>query len=150
VEKKRTNASKADYYVEMNPIGPKLLLARASLALLLVAAGIAAQEAPKGKVYPEHGKVIAAHLGTETVGSAGVVGSLKRWVYRVDSGDLYYDLQGNGKSSLSIGQDVDFRIEKGQAYLNDAKKGTRYRVVGTASLIRSKVPNQIRTQDFPG
>ncbi len=66
----------------MNPISAKLLVARASLALLLVVAGVPAQEAPKGNPYPEHGKVITTRLGIETVGSAGSVGSLKRWIYR--------------------------------------------------------------------
>ncbi len=124
----------------MNPISAKLLVARASLALLLVVAGVPAQEAPKGNPYPEHGKVITTRLGIETVGSAGSVGSLKRWIYRVDCGDLYYDLQGKGKPSLSIGQDVNFRIEKQEAYLNDGKKGTRYRVVGTGKSEQKQSP----------
>jgi len=58
----------------------------------------------------------------------------------VDCGDLYYDLQGKGKPSLSIGQDVNFRIEKQEAYLNDGKKGTRYRVVGTGKSEQKQSP----------
>jgi hypothetical protein len=124
----KTNATQA-YDADMNPISPKFLIARGCLTLLLIA-GAAVQDSAQAKSYPEHGKVIAAHLGIETVGSAGVVGSLKRWVYRVDGGNLYYDLQGNRKPSLTIGQDIDFRIEKEKAYLKGDKKETRYRVVG--------------------
>ena len=108
-----------------------LLIALASLVLLPLAAGVAAQQAPKPNSYPEHGQVIATRLGAEAVGSAGIVGSLKRWVYRVDCGDLYYDLQGGGKSSLTVGQNVTFRIEKQKAYLDDGKNGKRYNIVGT-------------------
>jgi len=87
---------KADRFV----IRPKLLVAFASLALLRLAAGVAAQQEPKPNPYPEHGQVIATRLGAEAVGSADSVGSLKRWIYRVDCGDLYYDLQG-GRKRLS-------------------------------------------------
>jgi len=48
-----------------------------------------------------------------------------------DCGDLYYDLQGGGKPSLTVGQDVTFRIEKQKAYLDDGKNGERYNIVGT-------------------
>ena len=81
----------------------KWLVALVSLALLLLAAGVAAQQAPTATPYTEHGQVIATRLGAEAVGSAGSVGSLKRWIYRVDCGDLYYDLQGGGKPSLTVG-----------------------------------------------
>jgi hypothetical protein len=124
----------------MNPIGPNFQVARASLALLLIVGVVAAQEAPKGVPYPEHGKVIATHLGIETVGSAGSVGSLKRWIYRVDCGALYYDLQGGGKPSLSLGQDVTFRIEELNAYLNDGNKGQRYRIVGSGKSDQKQSP----------
>ena len=125
---------KADRFV----IRPTLLVALASLAL--VAAGVAAQQAPKPNLYPEHGQVIATRLGAEAVGSAGVVGSLKRWVYRVDCGDLYYDLQGGGKPSLTVGQDVAFRIEEQKVYLDDGKKGKRYNVVGTGKADQKQSP----------
>jgi hypothetical protein len=110
-------------------IRPKLLVALASLALL--AAGAAAQQAPKPNPYPEHGQVVATRLGAEAVGSAGSVGSLKRWIYRVDCGDLYYDLQGGGKPSLTVGQNVTFRIERQKAYLDDGENGKRFSIVGT-------------------
>jgi hypothetical protein len=70
---------KADRFV----IGPRLLVAPASSGLLLLAAEVAAQQAQKANSYPEHGQTIAPRLGAEAVGSAGVVGPLKRWIYRV-------------------------------------------------------------------
>ena len=127
---------KADRFV----IRPKLLVALASLALLLLAAGVAAQQAPKPNPYPENGQVIATRLGAEAVGSAGSVGSLKRWIYRVDCGDLYYDLQGGRKPSLTVGQNVTFRIEKQKAYLDDGKNGKRYNIVGTGKSDQKQSP----------
>jgi hypothetical protein len=85
---------KADRFV----IRPKMLVAFASLALLPPAAGVAAQQEPKPNPYPEHGQVIATRLGAEAVGSADSVGSLKRWIYRVDCCNLYHDLQGRQKT----------------------------------------------------
>jgi len=120
-------------------IRPKLLVALASLALLL-AAGVAAQQAPKPSLYPEHGQVITTRLGGEAVGSAGIVGTVNRWIYRVDCGELYYDLQGGGKPSLTIGQNVAFRIEKQKAYLDDGKNGKRYNIVGTGKSDQKQSP----------
>ena len=126
---------KADRFV----IRPKLLVALASLTLLL-AAIVAAQQAPKPNPYPEHGQVISTRLGAEAVGSAGVVGSLERWIYRVDCGDLYYDLQGGRKPSLTVGQDVRLRIEKQKAYVDDGKNGKRYDIVGTGKPDQKQNP----------
>src|ERR1700726_2919809 len=74
---RRRHTTKADRF----GMRPRLQVALASLALLLLAAGVAAQQAPKPSPYPEHGQVIPARLGAEAVGSAGIVGSLKRWIY---------------------------------------------------------------------
>ena len=119
----------------------KWLVALVSLALLLLAAGVAAQQAPTPNHYPEHGQIIATRLGAEAVGSAGSVGVLKRWIYRVDCGDLYYDLQGGGKPSLTLGQNVAFRIEKQKAYLDDGKNGKRYNIVGSGKSDSKQTPN---------
>jgi hypothetical protein len=127
---------KADRFV----IRPKFLLALASLVSFLLAAGVAAQPAPQTNAYPEHGQVIATRLGGEAVGSAGSVGTLKRWIYRVDCGDLYYDLQGRGKPSLTVGEKVAFRIEKQKAYVDDGKKGQRYDIVGTGKSEQKPSP----------
>jgi len=71
---------KADRFV----IRPKLLVAFASLALLPLAAGVAAQQEPKPNPYPEHGQVIATRLGAEAVGSADSVGSLSWFLEKMD------------------------------------------------------------------
>ena len=119
----------------------KWLVALVSLTLLLLAAGVAAQQAPTPNHSPEHGQIIATRLGAEAVGSAGSVGSLKRWIYRVDCGDLYYDLQGGGKPSLTLGQNVAFRIEKQKPYLDDGKNGKRYNIVGSGKSDSKQTPN---------
>lgn len=119
-------------------IGRELLVALVSLVLL--AAGVAAQPAPTPNAYSEHGQVIATRLGAEAVGSAGSVGTLKKWIYRVDCGDLYYDLQGGRKPSLTVGQNVAFRIDKQKAYLDDGKTGKRYNIVGTGKSDQKQSP----------
>ena len=108
----------------------KLLIARWPLMLFLIASAAAAQNETKQTASPIHGQVLAAYLGAEATGSAGIVGTVKKWVYRVDCGDHYYDLQGKRKQSLSIGQEIDFRMDKEKAYLLGDKKGTSYRIVG--------------------
>lgn len=125
---------KADRFISL-----KLLVALVSLVLF--AAGVAAQPAPTPNTYPEHGQVIATRLGAEAVGSAGSVGSLKEWIYRVDCGDLYYDLQGGRKPSLTVGQNVAFRIEKQKAYLDDGKNGKRYNIVGIGKSDQKQNPH---------
>ena len=125
---------KADRFV----ISSKLLVALASSALL--AGGVAAQQAPNPSPNPEHGQVIATRLAAEEVGSGGSVASLKRWIHRVDCGDLYYDLQGGRKASLAVGENVTFRIERQKAYLDDGKNGKRYAIVGTGKSDQKQSP----------
>jgi hypothetical protein len=108
----------------------RVLIAGSVLAMFLAVAGASAQDAAKEKSYPVHGKVVTAHIEGEAVGSAGIVGTMDRWVYRVDCGDLYYDLRGKRKPSLTIGQDIEFRLEKQDAYLKGGQKETKYKVVG--------------------
>ena len=65
------------------------------------------------------------------MGSAGIVGSLKGWVYRVIAVTSTTIFREAEKPSLTVGQDVTFRIEKQKAYLDDGKNGERYNIVGT-------------------
>jgi len=103
-------------------------------AFLLIATFTLARDEPSKATYPENGKVVSARIASETVGSVvmgvGSVGQIKKWVYRVNCGDHYFDLQGGGKQSLQVDQALDFRIEKGKAYLPGGKKEASYRVVG--------------------
>jgi hypothetical protein len=109
----------------------RMMIAGSALALLWVVSGASAQDATQEKSYPVRSKVISAHVGGEAVGSAGIVGTIKRWIFRVDCGDLYYDLQGKGKPTLTIGQDIDFRIEKQKAYMKgENNKETKFPIVG--------------------
>ncbi|HWX54993.1 MAG TPA: hypothetical protein VN176_10435 [Verrucomicrobiae bacterium] len=117
------------------------LIAGSALSVLLAITGASAQNAAKEKLYPVHGKVITARIEGEAVGSAGIVGTVKRWVYQVDCGDLYYDLRGKGKPSLTVGQDIDFRIEKENAYLKGEKKEIKYRVVGMGKPDQKQKPD---------
>ena len=114
----------------MKVISRTVMISGSVLALLCAVAGASAKDAAKEKSYPVHGKVVTAHVEGEAVGSAGIVGTVNRWVYRVDCGDLYYELRGKGKPSLTIGQDIEFRLEKQNAYLKLEQKETKYKVVG--------------------
>jgi hypothetical protein len=114
----------------MKTINLRIMIAGSAVALLLAAAGASAQDATQEKSYPVHGKVVSARAVGEAVGSAGIVGTVNKWVYRVDCGDLYYELRGKGKPSLTIGQDIEFRLKKQDAYLKGEKKETKYKVVG--------------------
>ena len=69
------------------------------------------------------------------------VASFKKWIYRVNCGGLYYDLEGNKKPSLTIGQDIDFRMEKEKAYLKGEKKETKYRIVGMGKPDQKQNPD---------
>jgi hypothetical protein len=111
-----------------------VLIAGSVLAMFLAVTGASAQDQSSAKSYPVHGKVVASHIGGEAVGSAGIVGTINRWIYRVDCGDLYYELQGKGKPSLTIGQDITFRLEKQNAYLKSDQKETKYKVVGIGKV----------------
>jgi len=108
------------------------------LAFLMIATIALALNEPSGTVYTESGKVVSARIASETVGSVvmgvGSVGQIKKWVYRVDCSDHYFELQGGGKQSLQVDQKLDFRIEKGKAYLPDGKKERSYRVVGMGKI----------------
>jgi hypothetical protein len=115
---------------DMNAINRGLLAAGSVLTLLLVAVGAWAQAATNDKSYPQHGQIIAAHLGiSNTAGNGFAVASWRKWIYRVDCGDLYYELEGGNKLVFAMGQSVDFRMEDENAYLKGDKE-TKYRVVG--------------------
>jgi hypothetical protein len=128
----------------MNAIRRRLLATSSALTLLLVVVGAWAQDATNDKAYPQHGQVIAAHLGiSNTAGNGFAVASWRKWIYRVDCGDLYYELEGGNKLSFTMGQNVDFRMEEENAYLkgDKDKKETKYRVVGMGKSEATQKPD---------
>jgi hypothetical protein len=134
---------KADRFV----IRPKVLVAFASLTLLPLAAGVAAQQEPKPNPYPEHGQVIATRLGAEAVGSADSVGSLKRWIYRVDCGGLYYDLQGGRKRLSPSARMLHSELKsKEPIWTTAARTANVIALSEPVSPTRSGIPNQTRTR----
>ena len=100
------------------------------MLLSLLAIGLKAQNDPKPALFPQHGEVISSRIRTETWGSKAAVATYKKWIYRVDSGELYFELEGGRKPTLTIGQRIDFRIEKEKVFLQGDKKGKSYRLVG--------------------
>jgi hypothetical protein len=131
---------KADRFV----IRPKLLVALASLALPLLAAGVAAQQAPKENPYPEHGKVIATRLGAEAVGSAGIVGSLKGWVYRViavTSTTIFREAENRLSPSAKM---LLSELKSKKPIWTTARTANVITLSEPESPIRSRVPNKTR------
>jgi hypothetical protein len=127
---------------DMNATNRIVRAAASAIVLLFVAVGAWAQDATTDKSYPQHGQVIAAHLGISNTGGNGfAVASWRSWVYRVDCGDMYYELEGSSKLSFTIGQGIDFRMEEEKAYLKgDKDKETKYRVVGMGKSDASQKP----------
>jgi hypothetical protein len=131
----RTNVGRGSMK-DMNATNRIVRAVASAIVLLFVAVGAWAQDATQAatndKSYPQHGQVIAAHLGiSNTTGNGFAVASLRKWVYRVDCGELYYEIEGGNKLSFTIGQGIDFRMEEEKAYLKgDKDKETKYRVVG--------------------
>ncbi len=113
------------------------ILFLAALALVLSMGARAQEKTPQA--YPEHGKVIEMHARKVTPGvivGAGhndVTASAARGGYRVETDTRFYDLVERGKKqTLELGQLIDFRIEKGIAYVKGADgKEQKYRVAGS-------------------
>jgi hypothetical protein len=74
-----------------------------ALVILLLATRAVAQNDAKQTLYPQHGEVVSSRVATESIGSGGFTGAYHKWVYRVDCGERYYELQGGEKQTLNIG-----------------------------------------------
>jgi hypothetical protein len=109
---------------------------RLILAFLLLAGVASAQDKP-AKSYPEHGTVVAIRARTVSPGmilgpSHTVTTSVSPGTYRIETDAQFYELSDRSKKpTMALGQVIDFRIEKGNAYVRNAKgKEDQYHIVG--------------------
>ena len=95
------------------------------------------------KTYPVHGSIVAVHVGaksnsvpvyTDPYGKShgGFSESQKTHTYRIETDTLVYDLtERSKKPSFSVGDSVEFRVEKEKAYIRDRDKERKYDITGT-------------------
>lgn len=53
----------------------------------------------------------------------------RKQVYRVDTGDEIYELEGGKNPTMAVGDVAEFRIVKGNALVRTGKKEKKYRVI---------------------
>src|SRR5258708_8074848 len=128
----------------------KILASGSALALLLFLVGAWAQSAHTEKSYPQHGKVIAARLGiTDTAGNGFGVASFKKWIYRVNCGDLYYDLEGNKKPRLPSARTLIFGWKKKRLISKAKRKKQNIGLWEWASPITNKTHIRTLSDIYP-
>lgn len=114
----------------MQPLERCLILA---FLFLLVAS------AKDKTTYPLHGTVIAMRSESVTYGGGvhtdpfgkthgGAVHTALVPVFKIRTSELDYEVQG--KEALTVGQDLDFRIDKLRLYVQRGSKERRYDIVG--------------------
>jgi hypothetical protein len=82
------------------------------------------------------------------VGSAGIVGSLKGWVYRVIAVTSTTIFREAEKPSLTVGQDVTSELKSKKPIWTTARTANVITLSDPESPIRSRVPN--KTKDTGG
>lgn len=135
----------------MNTTGAELgRLRRASalvvaLFLSFLTARVTAPATDKAlKSYPEKGKVVAVSISEHTdyvpVSPADSKGRTsggeafvhRNWVYRVETDDGSYELEGGKRQSMKVGDAVEFRVVKDASYVRAGDKETRYRMLSSS------------------
>ena len=108
----------------------------ASFLLCAVAADVAGAHDKAPKTYPERGTIVAMHvadrsftMGVYTDPSGKTHGGnsirVKHPVYRVETETKFYELEGRKRYHLTLGEAVQFRIEKEWAHLQRGGQGTK-------------------------
>lgn len=115
-------------------------IAISGLLCLVATAGLAAP-----KTYPVSGKVVAVHVAEQNrfipgydngggAKSAGVSVKDRQQVYRVETVDRYYELEGGSREALEVGAEIAFRLEKGRAFVKLGDKEKKLRIIGQGLL----------------
>jgi hypothetical protein len=122
-----------------------------SFLLLLGAVQTAAIAKGDGPSYAEKGKVVAVRVDERTDyvpisppdskgrTQGGEAFVHRRHVYRVETEENIYDLEGNKDPTLRVGDAVEFRIEGETAHVRVGEKEKKYRIITTHS---KPVPKQ--------
>lgn len=90
----------------------------------------------------ERGTVVAIHSSSQNrfipgyaggdgvVGSRGVTVKDTNQVYRIETKTKFYELEGGYRPIMSLGDVIEFRIEKGKAITHVGDKEKKFRIVG--------------------
>jgi hypothetical protein len=106
-----------------------------SVALILLVSSAVAKDKPP-KVYPETGTVVAMRMESTVRGRVytdpqgktyGRVRSYEQPVYKIRTKDFDYEVEGN---SLTIGDAVNFRLEKDKVFVKHDEKEQKFSLVG--------------------
>lgn len=87
-----------------------------------------------------HGKVVSVAESaqnryiTNSEGQHGINVRSRVQVYRVETADRFYLLEGTHHRELEPGSELDFRLEKGRARLSIGGKDKKWRIVGEGLL----------------
>jgi hypothetical protein len=98
----------------------------AVIALLMLPSWLLAEEKAL-KTYPLHGTVIAMKTEHRAVDS-DVYTDVR--VYKVRTVNVDYDIQAGRGPILTIGRQLDFRIEKNSVFVREGAKERKFRLVG--------------------
>jgi hypothetical protein len=116
---------------------------RLVFALLILSLSLAFGKDKPTKVYPQHGTVVAVRTGeysrtvpvrTDSYGKTwgGYSHRRKTQTYRIETETLVYEIMEREKNPrLTVGDGIDFRIEKQRAYLREGDKERKYELVAT-------------------
>ncbi len=110
--------------------------------LILAVCSVATAKEKQPKSHPEHGTIIArrtaehtetAPVRTDYNGKIGGGGSDVSYlpVYRIETEARFYELEArSGRDAFTVGDLVQFRIEKQWAYVQHGDKEKKLRVIG--------------------
>jgi len=107
--------------------------------LILAFLFLLAASAKDKTTYPLHGTVVAMRSTSATYGGGvytdpygkthgGAVHTAMIPVFKIRTTELDYEVQG--KQALTVGQELDFRIDKLRLYVQRGNKERRYDIVG--------------------
>jgi hypothetical protein len=96
--------------------------------------------------YPEKGKVVAVHVD-ETIEYAPIMPTdskgrthggeafvHRKQIYRVQTGNDVYELEGGRKTDLTVGDTVEFRVHKNSAKVRVDGSTRTYRIISHSSV----------------
>ena len=116
--------------------------------VLIVASSFRAAPPPSGTAYPEKGKVVSVRVH-ETIEYApitppdskgrthgGEAFVHRNQIYRVQTPNEVYELEGGRRADLIVGDTVEFRVRKNTAEIRLDGSTKKYRIVSRSSVIK--------------
>jgi hypothetical protein len=120
----------------------------AALCLMFVACPSRSAAEPNDATYPEKGKVIVVRVD-ETIEYAPIMppdskgrthgGEAfvhRKQMYRVQTNNEVYELEGGRKADLTVGDSVEFRVHKNSAEVRVDGSTRKYRIIYHSSVTK--------------